>query len=826
MKLNKKKHRFNYTLSLLCLCIALNIPVLNAQSTITVDTDYSAVSTPTAGTYNIQAVPANPPVASTDGRTMTINRFTNFAVAAGETVNILLNGVDTSINVVNSAAGANISGALNSRLGGAGSAIGGNMVFISPNGLVIGAAGQINAGSILLSTSGQSLVPLGPGLAATANLNNDIEDANIRAQGINASGVVRFTTYNSDLNINGNINSIDPSPIFQSTISPTFGNGFGIYLFSRAVNTSGASNITTNIPADIFIQTGNDIRMNLSNYTISPFAAVANRGEINIQGNVTTPSGYVNLTNDTTELINNIINITGTVNANAIFPGDRGGFVTLRNVVGNGSRVVIDGAAGAGNITAIGNTDGQGGSLSAVPVGSFQIINGGNVDLRNGPTGGSGGAIGIQSLVGGTTTIGGAFLNAATIGAITLADNAATGAFFIYDNAATPGIDVNNAINFPANSNVFLSASNGDVDLYNGVNPVVANGDITLRGEDITINGILRTTGSEITLLTRTGDINITAAGVLNSSVGSDIIISRTTNLGPLTVTSSGVIDSGGGVNDLLIGNTAANDFTRTAINLVGPTFGPYANNYNANTDIGVDTVAAPQLLVDDLNIVFTLPAPVPPPVPPAPPAPVPVNPVNPPAPNPEQPNNNRPPNNVLITETESVNSDLENTENRLETAKNAQQIIRSIDTKNPDTDNYSDITGFNFLETVTVCTVKEDSCEKFTDNSLGQEIVRVLLDGYPYVNEFAADNNGVIFSYDAKYHPQGLEGFLLKIKYLEDKMAKQGIKNNPLLGYKHPPAVERLEKVDEVIKIEHMDPVNMKVNKNKFNRIVGKRIK
>lgn len=826
-----KNKSFYKTFSLLSIVIALNISIVNAQTNITPDADYTIITPPTAGTFNIQAAVGNPPVNSTDGRTITINRYTNFTVGAGDTVNILLNGVNTSVNVVNGAGGTDISGILNSRLGGAGSPIGGNMVFVSPNGIFVGAAGQINAGSILLSTSGQSLMPLGPGFAANADLNDPLQDANIRIQGINTAGTTRFTNYNNDIFVSGNINSIDPSPIFQINSAPIMGNGYGVYLFGRSITTLPGSNITTNIPADIFMATGNDIRWNLSNYIISPFAALANRGEISLQGNITTPSGYVNITNDTNDIVNNTINISGIINANAIFPGDRGGFVNLRNVVAAGGNVVLDGAAGGGNILAMGNTDGGGGTLNIMPTPSFQIINGGSVDLRNGPTATGGGAFSIQSQAGVNTQIGGPFLDPATIAAITLADNAATGNILIFNSGVTPDIEIVNAINFPANTNVSITALNGNINMNSGVNPVIVNGDVTLRGDNININGLLRTTGSEIDLLTRTGLVNIGVLGLLDSSPGSDIKISRTGTLGTLTVLSSGTIRSGGGADDLLIGNTTANDFTRTSIDLIGPTFAAYGITYNANSDIVVDPLVAPQLVVNTMNIVIALPVPPPPPPPPpAPPAPVPINPVNPPAPpNPDVPNDNRPTNNVIITETESVSSDLEETETKLETSEETQQTINAVEkglSEQNDISDYIDITAFNLTETITVCNVKEDSCEKFTEKSLGQDVVKILLDGYPYVNEFAADNNGVVFSYGAEYNPKGLEGFLMKIKYLEDEMAKQGIQDtskNTLLGYKHPPAEQRLEKIDLIIKTEQMDSTNAKVNSNKYNKVVGK---
>jgi filamentous hemagglutinin family protein len=76
------------------------------------------------------------------------NSFHHFQVAQGNTVNLRLpSGTDNLINLVHDSR-AVIDGTLNSLVDGR---IGGNVVFADPHGIVVGATGVVNVGSLLLS---------------------------------------------------------------------------------------------------------------------------------------------------------------------------------------------------------------------------------------------------------------------------------------------------------------------------------------------------------------------------------------------------------------------------------------------------------------------------------------------------------------------------------------------------------------------------------------------------------------------------------------------------------------------------------------------------
>ncbi|WP_181049719.1 leukotoxin LktA family filamentous adhesin [Marinobacter persicus] len=77
------------------------------------------------------------------------NSFGRFEVASGNTVNLHLpSGTDNLVNLVHNAQ-AQINGTLNGMKGGR---IGGNIIFADPHGFVVGAAGIVNVGSLVVTT--------------------------------------------------------------------------------------------------------------------------------------------------------------------------------------------------------------------------------------------------------------------------------------------------------------------------------------------------------------------------------------------------------------------------------------------------------------------------------------------------------------------------------------------------------------------------------------------------------------------------------------------------------------------------------------------------
>ncbi|NOQ90541.1 MAG: leukotoxin LktA family filamentous adhesin, partial [Gammaproteobacteria bacterium] len=74
------------------------------------------------------------------------NSFDHFGVASGQTANFRLNGAENLVNLVRLSR-TDINGVLNSYLD-AGSTIGGNVFFVNPHGITVGATGVINVGSL------------------------------------------------------------------------------------------------------------------------------------------------------------------------------------------------------------------------------------------------------------------------------------------------------------------------------------------------------------------------------------------------------------------------------------------------------------------------------------------------------------------------------------------------------------------------------------------------------------------------------------------------------------------------------------------------------
>ncbi|MEC5399591.1 leukotoxin LktA family filamentous adhesin [Uliginosibacterium sp. H1] len=77
------------------------------------------------------------------------NSFSRFNVGNGETVNLHLpTNTANLLNLVNGAGASNIDGVMNAYRDGR---IGGNVFFFNPHGVVVGASGQINVGSLMLA---------------------------------------------------------------------------------------------------------------------------------------------------------------------------------------------------------------------------------------------------------------------------------------------------------------------------------------------------------------------------------------------------------------------------------------------------------------------------------------------------------------------------------------------------------------------------------------------------------------------------------------------------------------------------------------------------
>ena len=877
---SKKASGFLNLVSITALCFCFLSNTANAQARITAQPGYAntIVSSPTAGVYVISN--AGGTFNSTQGSAMVLNHYANFNLAAGETANILLSGSDTSINVVHDAAGLNIAGIVNSLTGNIGSPVGGGLVFVAPNGIVVQPGATINAGSIMLSTSSQSIMSLGPGAFGTADLNDPTHLARLQAQGSNAVGIMNFNNAQGVINIGGTINSANPAPLFHTTATPTFGAGYGVYLLGRSITTQAGSAIWVNQEADVKIMTGTNFIYNLNNdvmYSSLALPAGSGQGQIQVSGTVQCPSGYYDVQVNTADITQNILNITGVLDANAATQGDGGGNITLRMIQPNNS-ITLNGALGLGQVVANGAGGGGRGGTAFLNTSSLDIVNGGSMEFEQGTGSDQGGSFVIQSSNGTATSIGGAFLPVTSINAISIADTGinpnARGSFMIYDNNTNTGIDVVAPIVFPSGSNLIMHSYNGDTSINTGqVAVTVADGNITLQGNDISVDGQLDSTAGNVILQSRNGCIDITANGQLNTVAGNQVIFNNYATTGPLEIDSAGTITSGGGNNTIGIGSYNGTDLTITQVQLAGPTWGPHAGTYTTNTDVALSATTTPSINATTLEIRLNGAAPAP--VPPAP-APAPVadqhqDNADPAANNIEE-DNNLPPEEELISMTEAVNDDLELYEKNWEWFDYMQETTEEIinPRHNPSIVLYvneeevakQEETGeFDPSRLFDSCDQNDDFCnmyildqmakeqqeaskqdqdlleafknlndfslfnKDYLSDSVGSYVVDVLIKGYPYENEYAADEGGLRFTYQAQYHPRGLESFLKKLKAIEDTPSDPDSElqtRDSLFSYKHPPTTERMNKINTIFEAEHMTIENKKVKTNRFQKYTG----
>ncbi|MCL2144670.1 MAG: leukotoxin LktA family filamentous adhesin [Endomicrobia bacterium] len=83
------------------------------------------------------------------------NSFSRFNVDAGKTVNLIMDGMNNLVNLINDNAASQINGIVNALRNGK---IGGNVFFLNPNGIIIGASGIVNVGSLTLAAPSQAFM--------------------------------------------------------------------------------------------------------------------------------------------------------------------------------------------------------------------------------------------------------------------------------------------------------------------------------------------------------------------------------------------------------------------------------------------------------------------------------------------------------------------------------------------------------------------------------------------------------------------------------------------------------------------------------------------
>ena len=140
-------------------------------------TQVPTVITPLAGPAATQTVVANPQARLTTVTTATLrdgnafNNFSNFQVGASDTVRMVVpTGARWLVNVVRDGR-VQVDGTLQSLLGSADGALGGNLLFISSHGFAVGAGGRVDTGRLVFAapstTFVDALLAEGPGVSAS-----------------------------------------------------------------------------------------------------------------------------------------------------------------------------------------------------------------------------------------------------------------------------------------------------------------------------------------------------------------------------------------------------------------------------------------------------------------------------------------------------------------------------------------------------------------------------------------------------------------------------------------------------------------------------------
>lgn len=240
----------------------LSVSCANAASTI------DGFANGTGGTFNIDPAQINGDVG--------YRKYNNFTVGEGDVANLIFKyqntkDINTFINLVQN--GVNVNGILNTMRDG--NFYNGHAVFISPNGLTVGASGVLNVGSLSVTTPttdayNKLLTEYAAGNYENINNVSHLLNGTTNAGTISIDGKVfarnGVQLRGSDINVGANggiLNGVASTEAFSTQARAA-------ELFNTLVNTTGIQN------ASAFTQNGSNIQLKTA----------SGAGGINVQGKV------------------------------------------------------------------------------------------------------------------------------------------------------------------------------------------------------------------------------------------------------------------------------------------------------------------------------------------------------------------------------------------------------------------------------------------------------------------------------------------------------------------------------------------------------------
>ncbi len=548
---------------------------------------------------NINAGPGYNTNVSTDGNTTNItgglinngtgfHHFTDFDLSRGDIANLIFaQGADRYVNLVDNRV--SIYGIFNSLKGGN---IGGDVIFVSPMGMIVGASGIMNVGSLQTITPAQgtynSLLGLGQGITYDniGGLSSEGSTASVSIQGkvfasdkidLSAGSNVMLgadsalvTGFNEDGFNKTKLPDVDMSEIVndEGVVNAEFISDAGgdVKLYANNINASGG-----------LIQSAGDVNLDARDGTITVASKVMSAQDVNIGANSAATTRRVTLNNDITAAGNVNITIDRDVTQN------ESSNIDAASVNYSASTLTVDGDINSKNGVTISSTEFvQGANSEILNTESGNISVSASTDIEsnkitNQAQGGtvslSGRDITLKDTVSSTDTI-----NVSAQGDITQADDT----FNAFDSG--------NDLNITADYNVGSSNQALNVNVANNVNVLGANSDIYLKSNDSDLN---------IATISNANNVNLDGSKKVNISQSVDAMESvNITSQEGFSQTADSSININGDSGNVTITNTGSGDVDVNNISNFGgnvvinndSSSAPTPGNVNINGNIQADT--------------------------------------------------------------------------------------------------------------------------------------------------------------------------------------------------------------------------------------------
>jgi len=241
-----------------------------------------------------------------------VNAFKDFKLDDGHVANMHLDTASNLVNFVNNQA--NISGTVNAVKN---NTIGGNLYFLSPNGVVVSGSGVINAGSVHLMAPSQSEYN------AMVNSNGVIDSAFTQRWSKIQDGSIALNA-DATITVQGHINTVDGASVHAGKVNIE---GSAAIVsqnsldYASLVNTDGASglsgNLTVNKTGDgkivIAAKGTNEANTDVAEVKLDPVVNIKQGAAVSAVGDVSVTADASNASSYTVADINAVVNVDGSV---------------------------------------------------------------------------------------------------------------------------------------------------------------------------------------------------------------------------------------------------------------------------------------------------------------------------------------------------------------------------------------------------------------------------------------------------------------------------------------------------------------------------------